>query len=373
MPCDVTRLIDEFSSLVTVVLCFPRQRVIGDVVTALSSHSPSSAFTCFPALTAVSFTPILVQTLVLSTLLSYLGGDTLSAPLNIKPLERLLHDKLNTMLGFKARFLVLSLLASLAKAEEVTGRAEVDVIFPRNDTFEPMPLMPVVFAVQNPGAIGQLYPTLQYWLAPLDSPKEGGYQDLRIRDLPPNETTAFLYRGIANTVNTERMWEFSWHLRWTNCSTSDNGTAFDDEHTLNDLNGFHRRTYNPLQSIIFTTRKGGLQPNLTALSTGEDCGKTQALGFDVKQYLSVPARLSGDGVTSCALLASPAPTPSPCKASVESEAASSISSSLTSTECRSTNPAVSCPPKDDGAAALGAGSLVAWVAAGSAWVMYNLY
>jgi len=276
------------------------------------------------------------------------------------------------MFSFKSRLLGLALLTTLARAN-TTSSAEVDVVFPRNDTFEPMPLMPVVFAVQNPAAIEQLYPTLDYMVAPLDAPNEGSFERLRIRYLPPNETTAFLYKGIPSQFNTERVWKFSWQLRWVNCSTSENGTAYDDDDTLNDFHGFHRRTYWPLQSFIFTTRKGGLQPNLTTITTGDDCGKTQALRFDVKEYLPVPAKLSGDGVTSCALLASPAPTPSPCKASIESEAASGISSSLTSTECRSATPAVSCPPKDDGAAALGAGSLVAWLAACSAWAMYNLY
>ncbi|KAJ6445148.1 Lysine--tRNA ligase [Purpureocillium lavendulum] len=256
------------------------------------------------------------------------------------------------MFTYMACLVAISLLLGLAAAD-ATGNAEVDVVFPRNDTFEPMPLMPVVFAIQNPAAVRQLYPSLHYMVAPLGQPNRRKFESLDIRNLPVNETTAFLYRGVPNLLDTEGMWEFSWELRWINCSTSDNGTDFDGDDTVEDLNGFHRRTYSPLQTVFFTTRQGGTQPNLTAISTGDTCDETQALGFNVRQYLQVPDALSNDGVTSCALLASPAPTPRPCEATLGPDAASSISASITSRECVVATPAVSCPPKDDAAAGHG--------------------
>ncbi|KAA8652653.1 uncharacterized protein ATNIH1004_001558 [Aspergillus tanneri] len=102
---------------------------------------------------------------------------------------------------------------------------------------------------------------------------------------------------------------------WTNCSTSENGTDYDNNLTDEDEDGFHRQGYEPYRRVVFTTIKGSRQANLTTLT--------------------VPAvgSLSGDGVMKCALLTSPAPAPNPCKSSVAPEAASSISSSLTRAEC----------------------------------------
>ncbi|CAG8890308.1 unnamed protein product [Penicillium egyptiacum] len=273
------------------------------------------------------------------------------------------------MFCVQACLLALGLLA-LAGADS-TGTTEVDIVFPRNDTYELMPLMPVVFAVQNPAAVQHLYTTLEYLVWPEEGPYNGSFNELRIDMVTPNETTQFLSEGIPNLLNTEGKWGFSWRLRSTNCSTSDDGTAYNDDHMTEDYDGFHRRTSWSYQYFRFTTAKGGRQPNLTAITTGEDCGKTQGIAFDVKQNLEVPFALTGNGPSSCALLASPAPTPSPCRASVVPSIASSISARITQAECYAATPAVSCPPKKDGAAVNSPG-IQAALLAGPAWILYNV-
>ncbi|KAJ5132289.1 hypothetical protein N7448_006447 [Penicillium atrosanguineum] len=239
------------------------------------------------------------------------------------------------MFGVQARLLALSLLA-LADADS-TGVAEVNIVFPRNGTYGLMPLMPV------------------YLVYPSEGPYNGSFSTLDINRLTANETTQFLYKAIPNILNVEWKWGFSWRLRTVNCSTSDIGTAYDDEHTVEDYDGFHRRAQLDFQSFQFTTTKGGRQPNLTTITTDNNCGNTQGVAFDVKQYLNVPSALTGDGLAMCALLASPAPTPSPCRASVVLSAASSISARLTQAECYAVTPAVSCLPKKDAAALLNPG------------------
>lgn len=102
------------------------------------------------------------------------------------------------------------------------------------------------------------------------------FKQLPIRDLVVNETTRteFIYHGLANLVTTEDTWEFEWKMGWTNCSASDNSTVFDNDDGPQAEDGFHRREYEPYRSLIYTTSKGGRRPNLTALSAGDDCGKT---------------------------------------------------------------------------------------------------
>lgn len=283
------------------------------------------------------------------------------------------------MFNFKACLLALSLVASLVMADPEglgLGLAEVDLVFPRNDTFEPMPLMPLVFAIQNYAAFKKLYASIEYRLELLHRPQNATFIPFRsfsFEDLPTNESTVFLRHGFPNLVNTENTWKLQWKARWTNCSTSDDGTAFDDDHGIEDWHGFHTRTYEPYQNLIFTTREGGRQPNLTTLTTGDDCDKTQAFTFNVTKTLRLPLALEGWGPSSCALLASPPPTPRPCKASVPPKAASSISSTLTHIECFASTPAVSCPTKTGGATVHGPGAKDAcWTAGFFAWLFYHL-
>jgi hypothetical protein len=42
------------------------------------------------------------------------------------------------------------------------------------------------------------------------------------------------------------------------------------------------------KSIHFTTKKGGNQPNITAISTGDKCDDTQALAFNITETPKAP-------------------------------------------------------------------------------------
>ncbi|THC97580.1 hypothetical protein EYZ11_002935 [Aspergillus tanneri] len=81
------------------------------------------------------------------------------------------------------------------------GFGEVDVVFPRNDTFELMPLMPIGFAVQNPVGIEQVYPTLKYMVSSLNIPSEDKihWTQLPIRSLPANKATTTI--KIASSID----------------------------------------------------------------------------------------------------------------------------------------------------------------------------
>ena len=65
--------------------------------------------------------------------------------------------------------LAVAVMATMAMAD-ATGIVEFDAIFPRNETYELMPLMPVVFAVRNPGLARALGTKLRYTIFSLDAP-----------------------------------------------------------------------------------------------------------------------------------------------------------------------------------------------------------
>ncbi len=237
----------------------------------------------------------------------------------------------------KLSLLTLGFAASSAAAA-TKGNAEVDVIFPRNDTFAPTPLMPVVFAVQNPAVAQQLNLRLNYRVIPYGHPNATtDYQRVRLNALPNNDTTFYAHDFVSDIFNKEGTWEFFWQLRWNNCTSTD-----DDEGRH-----FSRDTEEPVNSFVFTTHQDGSKPDLVAISSGDKCGDTQGIGFEVQDVLDVPPPQNADLLTSCAHVAVPAPTPTPCSAAVPSEAAESISSRITQAACLASTPVVSCPAKDN--------------------------
>lgn len=261
--------------------------------------------------------------------------------------------------------LCLCLLAGWTRAN--SGHSgEIDLIFPRNDTFAPMALMPVVFAVQNPKAIEELHTYLEYGVYPLD---RNGSNALVQDDLfhsreVGNESIPLIYSGIANTVNTSQTWEFWWRVRYLNCSTTDDLDYYNEPYpwVYDHVDGrFHLSHQSTKRSLIFTTREGGIEPNLTTIDAGYNCSDTQAfISKPIADILQVPQSMSGEGLWSCPQLSTPVspPTPNPCRASLSPEAESSILAQITREaeygplarlfieECRSATPVVKfCPAK----------------------------
>jgi hypothetical protein len=76
-------------------------------------------------------------------------------------------------------------LASSALAQTYPAIVEYDVIFPRNDTYAPVAVMPVVFAIQNPQAGVPLQFEIGRWIYengghenPLLNPLDRKFEDL---------------------------------------------------------------------------------------------------------------------------------------------------------------------------------------------------
>ncbi|TQV98248.1 hypothetical protein IF1G_02328 [Cordyceps javanica] len=249
----------------------------------------------------------------------------------------------------KPSLLTLGIAArAAAAAGGVKGHAEVDVLFPRNDTFAPTPLLPIVFAVQNPAVARQLNLRLSYRVIPHGRPDAAtDYERVRLNALPGDGATFYAHDLVTGLLDAEGTWEFFWQLRWNNCTSSSSSSSSSEEHGADGH--FARDTQEPVQSFIFTTHKGGSEPDLVAVGGEDRCGNAQGVGFEVLDVLDVPPPQNADMLTSCAHLALPAPTPTPCSAAVPSEAAQSISSRITQAACLAATPVVSCPPEGSAA------------------------
>ncbi|KAL4994068.1 hypothetical protein BDV10DRAFT_177617 [Aspergillus recurvatus] len=288
-------------------------------------------------------------------------------------------------------WLSLCLLASWARAE--SNRTEVDLVFPRNDTFAPMPLMPIVFAVQNPSVAKQVNAHIEYGFHPVGRPNETVFGADNLAGISTNETTYFSVSGIGKTFNTTGSWELFWRLRWINCSISEDPAYYNKSYpwissgysgdSLNNddvYDGFHLSAYNiVVDTVVFSTREGASQPNLTTLTDGKDCDKASAFALpSVVDSLRIPPQLpqkDTDTVSMCPQLANSTlnstPTPSPCSVSISAEAESSILAKITDDECSSALvPAVNCHTDDtkEGSAAGHDRGQAAWLAVTLAFV-----
>lgn len=254
----------------------------------------------------------------------------------------------NSTSKMKLSLLALALTAGSAIADTTKGNAEVDVIFPRNDTFAPTPLLPVVFAIQNTAVASQLNLRLSYRVFPYGQPNATtDYEQIRLNGVPPNETTAYVNSFVGGLLDEEGTWEFYWQLRWNNCTAGDGGDT-----------DFARDTEEPVNHFVFTTHKDGSKPDLVAASGGDKCGDTQGIGFEVQDVIHVPPPYNADQLTSCANIAVPTPTPTPCSASMATDAAESISASITHAACLAATPLIECPENN-----VGGPASVNWAAA----------
>ncbi|GKZ93650.1 hypothetical protein CBS147343_9254 [Aspergillus niger] len=264
-------------------------------------------------------------------------------------------------------WLLLFLLVSWVRAE--SNRTEVDLIFPRNDTFAPMPLMPVVFAVQAPSVAHKVNTYIEYGYYPVGRPNETviGQTD-HVSD-STNETTYFSVSGIGRTFNTTGSWELFWRLRWTNCSISEDSRYYNQSYPWisspyidGSLNidkvyeGFHYTAYNVIvDRVTFSTREDASQPNLTTLTNSENCDKVSSLALlSIVDSLRIPPQLPQediDTVSMCPQLAdsrlNSTSTSSPCSVSISPEVESNILAKIADNECNNAlHPAVSCTTEE---------------------------
>lgn len=274
--------------------------------------------------------------------------------------------------------LISFLLALLPCWTAAFGRAEnveVDLIFPRNDTYATTELMPIVFAVQNPLIASGLELLLTWQIIqntgnisimaraidstfPLSS-----YQSAQ------NNDTFFETDSIFNITNIESSWVFYWSIATSNCSSV---SASLSNSSINSLIDQGRK------NITFTTKNGAPAPDLVGATAEGTCAADQSFTFDVIDITSI--LYSTSLVTYCAVLPSTSPTstPNPCAPKIDAPAASSISSTLTEVYCifPDSRTLLSCPPaptKTGGGMGrhFPSGGTV-WFTAYFGWLMYSI-
>ncbi|KAI0844732.1 hypothetical protein F5Y00DRAFT_187992 [Daldinia vernicosa] len=250
---------------------------------------------------------------------------------------------------------ILLSCVSAVEAIEFPATLEVDIIYPRNGTFAPTVLTPIVFAIRNPQLAEPLDINFSWDIykesQPLgDGPFSSGSKDLRWVDFSNISDPYFVYT-YSKMLDVEDSWWIRWELAWGNCSKIPS--------TIDSVEiSFGRRN----NVIEFTTKNGAKQLDLASVNTPDDdtCGNVTdtRVAFNVTGVLDTPRPDKYDDRETCAVLAPPSNATAPpptrtCGAEVGASAASSISAAITSRACAgfATDPNVTCPPESPSSAA----------------------
>ena len=238
-----------------------------------------------------------------------------------------------------------------------SGIFEVDLIFPRNETYSPQELMPIVFALQNPSLASTLGATIYWglregnnWSAPGSITGEG----FELFTLNSTSSGPHLATSFVNTLAyPDGAWTFAWTLQVTNCSQAERSNCLHSESQNCSL------AYNPNQvismnnAIVFNVSQSGQALSLEAATSSDTCGTMEAYAFNVTS--------TGDTEEVCGFLG-PSPTTNPCAATINASAASSISAAATAFACdpqeRSAYPSVTCPTPSSKSSGAGQYSMV---------------
>jgi hypothetical protein len=215
--------------------------------------------------------------------------------------------------------ILLLVLTCGSAAQTYPATVEFDLVFPRNDTFAPAELMPLIFAIQNPKATVALPFAIEWSIARVGvgilfgdtfTPSWANYST----DPDPY----FIYTWTPFLNSTEGTFSLLWVLHSGNCS---NGIPSG----IPILGGSQTNNF-----MEFTLKKGAQQQSLV---TGPDTCPTEYVTFNVTGTMPVEDIVDFSFYDTCAVLAPQPPPANPCAVKVNDTIASSISAIITASAC----------------------------------------
>lgn len=253
----------------------------------------------------------------------------------------------------QAAWSVVALLACLgAIVDAATSEiVEIDLVFPRNETYAPTDSLPVVLAFQNAKLLPDLFPQIRYTIrnhANLlgDDAASFSYLNLRWADLSGQEPhfEAAFFKDFA----TEGHWQLQWQVFLQSC---DQDSFIDSSGTR----GAHGIGNQSVSSLDFTIKNGGQPADLVAATAGNKaCPEQLGLAVNITTL-----EVAGE---TCGVMASTTPTPSPCQVKIDSAVAASISASWAARLCDSLMPPADCTA-ESASQRLAVAAVASWAAA----------
>ncbi|RYN89825.1 hypothetical protein AA0120_g6250 [Alternaria tenuissima] len=242
-----------------------------------------------------------------------------------------------------------------------SGVVEVDLIFPRNETYAPTAYLPIIFAFQNSHLAPFLDPLIHidaYLVqnangsTPQWAPPESiDLEQLRWANFTNNDTYFAYptYQRNEFTFATEGIWQVTWTFNWAVCT---------EDSLANNI--FIRNESQ--RTTTLTIRKDAQEVDLVSGTMGKSCSGQDGVAVNITNTLHIPSSAHWEGQPDkwegqgdmCASTASSVPKSDPCRVSIDPAAAASISCSITfgssAANFSTTTSSLTCPEDKKSAA-----------------------
>jgi hypothetical protein len=216
-----------------------------------------------------------------------------------------------------------------------SGTLEVDLLFPRNGTWKPTAILPIVFAVQQPqlGILIQKQ-VIRWRFRQNNNSSASAHEGTTTFDL--NSTTPGLYlaTGFSDAfANVEGLWGLQWQVSLRNCS------EISSEHAIPSFSSFSESIF-----MHFRTNNSAPTPNLETALSLDSCHDLDSLAFSVSAIQNIRAGSEELLSTTCAALGdSPMVAGSPCSVTIDAAASASASAAISYSVCQATSTACAAP------------------------------
>ncbi|KAI9040040.1 uncharacterized protein KD926_008603 [Aspergillus affinis] len=236
-------------------------------------------------------------------------------------------------------WLLVGCMSVMAKV--ASNVLEVDLVFPRNDTYAPADLFPIVFAFQNPERARLLNPDIFYTIRDWDNMFGNNSfgitwsHDLKWANWSSHDPY-FVYTFFPESFRREGHYWLTWSIGWNSC----------DMNAFSNHGGGDIVKNDSTWSVLFTIKDSAQKVDLVAATANKTCPK------ELGTAINVTGQMTLRNGNTCAVVASstPTPTPDPCQVKIDSAIVASMSASQHATFCKGLHPPADCPEEDKSAA-----------------------
>ncbi|RDW70661.1 uncharacterized protein DSM5745_08172 [Aspergillus mulundensis] len=243
------------------------------------------------------------------------------------------------------RWLLAASLAALVCAVSVV---EVDLVFPRNETYSPTEAFPIVWAIQNSAKAQLLNPRVTYrinrWANSGEAFNNTG--PIAVYEANLSSSDPYLFYQFHEAL-TPGQWWLTWQLHYQSCDVEalTDHSPFGDDGVLTHTSGWSR-----MFTISNSTSAPDKEVDLVAATADTSCpDDLNAVVINVTDTtMQSPPNLNWADRDTCAVTTNsnsgtPVHTPNPCGVSISPEMAASISANLTDRRCRAMDAPDDCP------------------------------
>lgn len=222
---------------------------------------------------------------------------------------------------------LLSFLVAYVAADGVPpGILEVDMAFPRNETYAPQQRFPIVFAFRNSELAKMLHPFITMEIqdlndttTPINHLAQDGLAGANFSSHDPY----YEWNYLGFLFSVEGHWKMRWRFGYTLCA------------------GYKRVYHAKDFETTVTIRNGAKEADLNASTTNKSCNALKGVALNITGISETPNESGTD--ETCVSTYGPAhTTPDACSATVDAGAAESIISSIKTERCNLPSRSWSC-------------------------------